>query len=96
VWWIALAVYLGCVVFAIFWNIFYYWGLKKTFSTTEDSKEHFLLLRTPKNVFYYWGFQRTFSTTEDSQEHFLLLRTPKNIFYYWGLQRTSSVISGVF
>ncbi|KAK7113067.1 rhomboid-related protein 3-like [Littorina saxatilis] len=24
VWWIALAVYLGCVVFAIFWNIFYY------------------------------------------------------------------------
>ena len=26
-WWVALAVYLGCVVFAIFWNIFYYWGV---------------------------------------------------------------------
>ncbi|KAL8601507.1 hypothetical protein ACOMHN_000449 [Nucella lapillus] len=24
VWWIALAVYLGCSVFAVFWNIFYY------------------------------------------------------------------------
>ncbi|XP_041364745.1 rhomboid-related protein 3-like [Gigantopelta aegis] len=23
-WWVALAVYFGCVVFAIFWNIFYY------------------------------------------------------------------------
>ncbi|KAK6170629.1 hypothetical protein SNE40_018979 [Patella caerulea] len=23
-WWIALAVYLGCAVFAVFWNIFYY------------------------------------------------------------------------
>ncbi|XP_076458117.1 rhomboid-related protein 2-like [Babylonia areolata] len=24
VWWIALAVYLGCTVFAVFWNVFYY------------------------------------------------------------------------
>lgn len=35
VWWIALAVYLGCVVFAIFWNIFYYWKPRGTFCLNE-------------------------------------------------------------